>query len=140
MKKQVNRFPSNDYRAYDEDLFQLATPGLQHQQSSKAIDTMDNIEGNQKIRKAQLEGDGSFQSSDQDNHDGDDDNEVKKSMMGGAQTVMNATNNGGAKLQDFNIKKMIGRGTFGKVYIVEHSMDNKLYAMKCIRKDLVLEN
>jgi len=28
MKKQINRFPSNDYRAYDEDLFQLATPGL----------------------------------------------------------------------------------------------------------------
>jgi len=102
---------------------------------------MDNIEGNQQIRKAQLEGDaGSFQSTDQDSHDGDDDNEVKKSMMGGAQTVMNATDNGGAKLQDFNIKKMIGRGTFGKVYIVEHSLDYKLYAMKCIRKDLVLEN
>ena len=98
---------------------------------------MDNIEGNQQIRKAQLEGDaGSFQSTDQDSHDGDDDNEVKKSMMGGAQTVMNATDNGGAKLQDFNIKKMIGRGTFGKVYIVEHSLDNKLYGMKCIRKHL----
>ena len=64
MKKQINRFPSNDYRAYNEDLFQLATPGLQHQQSSTVIDTMDNIDGNQKIRKAQQEGDGSFQSED----------------------------------------------------------------------------
>jgi len=53
--------------------------------------------------------------------------------------IMNAANPN-AKLSDFNIKKMIGRGTFGKVYIVEHSEDNKLYAMKCIRKDLVLEN
>jgi serum/glucocorticoid-regulated kinase 2 len=60
-------------------------------------------------------------------------------MQGTAQTVMNAANPD-AKLADFNIKKMIGRGTFGKVYIVEHSVDKQLYAMKCIRKDLVLEN
>jgi len=63
-----------------------------------------------------------------------------KSMAGGEATqIMNAANPN-AKLSDFNIKKMIGRGTFGKVYIVEHGEDKKLYAMKCIRKDLVLEN
>jgi len=63
-----------------------------------------------------------------------------KSMAGGEATqIMNAANPN-AKLSDFNIKKMIGRGTFGKVYIVENADDNKLYAMKCIRKDLVLEN
>lgn len=46
-----------------------------------------------------------------------------------------------AKLADFHIKKMIGRGTFGKVYIVEHKDEpGKFFAMKCIRKDLVLEN
>jgi len=45
-----------------------------------------------------------------------------------------------AKLADFKIKKMIGKGTFGKVYQVEHSVDGRQYAMKCIRKDVVLEN
>lgn len=35
---------------------------------------------------------------------------------------------------------MIGKGTFGKVYLVEHSTTHKLYAMKCIRKDIILEN
>ena len=35
---------------------------------------------------------------------------------------------------------MIGKGTFGKVYLVEQSTTGKLFAMKCIRKDLVLEN
>jgi serine/threonine protein kinase len=54
--------------------------------------------------------------------------------------MMNAANPN-AKLSDFQIKKMIGRGTFGKVYIVENTLEGgKLYAMKCIRKDLVLEN
>lgn len=35
---------------------------------------------------------------------------------------------------------MIGKGTFGKVYLVEHATTRKLYAMKCIRKDIILEN
>ncbi len=35
---------------------------------------------------------------------------------------------------------MIGKGTFGKVYLVEQSTTGKLFAMKCIRKDIVLEN
>lgn len=35
---------------------------------------------------------------------------------------------------------MIGKGTFGKVFLVEHAQTHKLYAMKCIRKDIILEN
>jgi len=71
---------------------------------------------------------------------GETDGEISKSMTaGGAQSMMKGANPN-AKLEDFQIKKMIGRGTFGKVYIVEHIEDGKLYAMKCIRKDLVLEN
>ena len=72
--------------------------------------------------------------------DGENDQEVKTSMAGASSMMMNASNPN-AKLSDFQIKKMIGRGTFGKVYIVENTLENgKLYAMKCIRKDLVLEN
>lgn len=65
--------------------------------------------------------------------------DIKKSMEMGGTSMINS-GNPDAKLTDFNIKKMIGRGTFGKVYIVENKNDEKLYAMKCIRKDLVLEN
>ena len=34
----------------------------------------------------------------------------------------------------------MGKGTFGKVFQVLHVKTNKVYAMKCIRKDVVLEN
>lgn len=45
-----------------------------------------------------------------------------------------------AKLEDFVMKKMIGKGSFGKVFLVENVNDKRLYAMKCIRKDVILEH
>ena len=35
---------------------------------------------------------------------------------------------------------MVGKGTFGKVFLVENSYSHQLYAMKCIRKDKVIDN
>ena len=43
------------------------------------------------------------------------------------------------RLQDFEIKKMIGKGAFGKVFLVQHRVTQKVYAMKTIRKDVVLD-
>lgn len=45
-----------------------------------------------------------------------------------------------AQLADFKIMKMIGKGTFGKVYLVAHNATGHEYAMKCIRKDIIIEN
>lgn len=45
-----------------------------------------------------------------------------------------------AKLEDFKIEKMIGKGTFGKVYLVRNVDTGNEYAMKCIRKDIIIEN
>ena len=44
------------------------------------------------------------------------------------------------RLQDFIILRMIGKGTFGKVYLVQHTATKLVYAMKCIRKDIVIDN
>jgi len=38
-----------------------------------------------------------------------------------------------ANLEDFLIKKVIGKGAFGKVYLVENKKDpNQIFAMKSI--------
>ena len=37
-------------------------------------------------------------------------------------------------LEDFKVLKILGRGDFGKVYLVNFSQTNKLYAMKSIKK------
>ena len=45
------------------------------------------------------------------------------------------------KLEDFDIISQLGRGTFGRVYLAELSQHGKkkLYAIKAIRKDVLLE-
>jgi serum/glucocorticoid-regulated kinase 2 len=69
-----------------------------------------------------------------------DDTEVKNSMLGG-KNLYTRDENSNAKLDDFKILKLIGKGTFGKVFLVEQSTKpGKMYAMKCIRKDIIIEN
>ncbi len=43
-------------------------------------------------------------------------------------------------LDDFEVKKVIGKGSFGKVFLVKKRSDGKLYAMKSIRKDVLIQN
>jgi len=61
-------------------------------------------------------------------------------MTSDAQAVFAKDGKPAAKLSDFEIRKMIGKGTFGKVFLVEQKGTKGLYAMKCIRKDIILEN
>ena len=41
---------------------------------------------------------------------------------------------------DFELIKEVGRGTFGKVYLVFCRKTQKYHAMKCIRKDVVIKH
>lgn len=43
-------------------------------------------------------------------------------------------------LEDFQILNVIGKGNFGKVYLVYLPSRNMFYAMKSIRKDIVLDS
>jgi serine/threonine protein kinase len=43
----------------------------------------------------------------------------------------------GVSLQHFELIKVLGRGSFGKVMLVMHKENRSLYAMKTVRKDFV---
>lgn len=45
-----------------------------------------------------------------------------------------------ASFEDFELLSIIGRGTFGKVYLVREKRNKKLLAMKVIRKDIVIQH
>ena len=42
-------------------------------------------------------------------------------------------------LSDFQIKSVVGRGTFGKVFLVQKKDTGEVYAMKSLRKDVIIE-
>ena len=42
-------------------------------------------------------------------------------------------------LGDFDIKVQLGQGTFGRVYLAELPQTGKKYAIKAIRKDVLIE-
>jgi serine/threonine protein kinase len=42
-------------------------------------------------------------------------------------------------MDDFELKMVIGRGTFGKVFLAKLKGEDKLYAIKSIRKDVLIE-
>jgi hypothetical protein len=43
------------------------------------------------------------------------------------------------QLEDFKLMKVLGRGAFGKVCLVEFSKNKELYAMKSLKKDILLD-
>ena len=43
-------------------------------------------------------------------------------------------------LQDFQIKRVIGRGSFGKVFLVVKKTSKEVFAMKSLRKDVILDS
>ncbi|CAD5226032.1 unnamed protein product [Bursaphelenchus xylophilus] len=44
------------------------------------------------------------------------------------------------KLNNFTIQKVLGKGSFGKVLLVELKGRQQFYAMKCLKKDVILED
>ena len=41
-------------------------------------------------------------------------------------------------MEDFQIIKVIGRGSFGKVYLVRKKDNGTIYAMKTLKKDTII--
>lgn len=46
---------------------------------------------------------------------------------------------GSVTLDDFKLLKVVGRGSFGKVMLVQHKETSEVYAMKSLRKDALIE-
>lgn len=42
-------------------------------------------------------------------------------------------------ISSFSVYKMIGKGAFSKVYLCRRRVDGKIYALKSMRKDLILK-
>jgi serine/threonine protein kinase len=69
------------------------------------------------------------------------DDEFKETQFSNSEAIYaRPTTTRQATFDHFELIKVIGRGTFGKVYLVRCTLDNRFHAMKCIRKDVVIEH
>ncbi|CAL8077544.1 unnamed protein product [Calicophoron daubneyi] len=55
-------------------------------------------------------------------------------------SVGSTTKTGQVGLQDFKLLKVIGRGSYAKVFQVEHLATRRIYAMKVIKKETILDD
>jgi serum/glucocorticoid-regulated kinase 2 len=63
----------------------------------------------------------------------------KASFREASQTLYAKAGDKKVGLADFTIKKVIGRGSFGKVFLVEKKGTKDVYAMKSLRKDVIID-
>ena len=85
------------------------------------VDTNAFLENNSKINENELE----------------KDKVEKKRKVGTIFSTHQTIKNVG--VNDFKLIKVIGRGTYGKVCLVEYKQTNELYAMKSLKKDILLD-
>ena len=60
-------------------------------------------------------------------------------MKGKAPQSGKKPNKTKASPKDFTVLKLIGTGSFGEVFLVERNSTGKLYAMKVLKKDKIVE-
>jgi len=66
----------------------------------------------------------------------------ERSSLVGTKLLKRATRTSAGKepgFEDFKLLMVLGRGAFGKVFLAELMLNNKLYAVKSIRKDILIE-
>ena len=118
MRKGVEVIPEENYRVRNEDLYVA---------NQKIADGKKNTASTASTK--------STMSSD---------DQFDKKMEGQAfreasQTVFAKKGDKTVGLQDFIIRKVIGRGSFGKVFLVEKKGSKEVYAMKSLRKDVIID-
>lgn len=111
MKRGLNRFPPVDYRQHSMDLIQGA------QDSSVTLDDTNeqNYDEQKKLRDQGLMANNDFT----DNYEEEqrDDDEIKESIRDDVATVLHKGDTSeDAKLEDFILMRIVGKGTFGKVF------------------------
>lgn len=118
MKRGVEIVPEENYRLRGEDRY---TPSTNPKPNSKSSDDSTSASS---ISPGSIGGD-------------DLDMDMKREKSDTVYVHPKADK--AATLAEFQIKKVIGRGSFGKVFLVEKKDTKEVFAMKSLRKDVILD-
>lgn len=137
-KRGVDRMPPPQFRQRTCDLIKEEE---KTEESTMDTESMAFDEG-KKLRDQQFAATKDFEKNAEEEDADEEENEVKASIAGEQPStlIFKKGKKEDAKLEDFEMIRIVGKGTFGKVFKVKHGKTGKIYAMKCIRKDVVIEN
>jgi hypothetical protein len=117
MKKGAEIIPEENYRIKSEDKY---------------------TSGDKKEEQKNFGSKGSTQSSTKSSGSDSFPDELPE-MRESSQTLYARGGDKKVSLLDFEIKKVIGRGSFGKVFLVQKKGAKEVYAMKSLRKDVIID-
>lgn len=103
-----------------------------------SLDDMVNLK-RQSVSKA-LSGIVKTQNEDVWMEEDEDDEAMFQRQLDNSENIFTRDTLKNCKFEDFKIKAIVGKGNFGKVYLVESQINGKFHAMKSIRKDIVIES
>jgi tRNA A-37 threonylcarbamoyl transferase component Bud32 len=69
----------------------------------------------------------------------DEEDRLKEAQTYRSSTIYSSNGEEDCLLEDLIIRRVIGKGAFGKVFMVENKNNNKIYAMKSLRKDMIID-
>ncbi|CDW89282.1 protein kinase domain containing protein [Stylonychia lemnae] len=65
--------------------------------------------------------------------------DILSERSGRSSTILSKSSSDSYKLEDFQTLRIIGQGSYGKVYLVKNIKNGLLYAMKILRKDKLVD-
>lgn len=131
-KYKISRLPSDDLRIHDEEVF---GPEYEREDggTSSTADSGDTSFGDKAKQVEKRVGEMTMGDSTDDDEDTDFDTRNSVLVFSHKEEEEKVT------LADFEIQGVIGRGTFGKVFLAKLKTTEQLYAIKSLRKDVLLE-
>ena len=128
-KYKISRMPGDEYRILDEEVY---GPDYVQTESSKSEETETSKFDNDLKDVQGRFGDTNIESTDDDS---DQDLDTRSSVL----VFSHKQEDEKVTLKDFEIMGVIGRGTFGKVFLGKLKTNEVLYAIKSLRKDVLVE-
>ena len=121
--------PGDEYRILDEEIY---GPDYVQEESSKTEESATS-KFDSDLKEVQTRfGDTNIDSTDDDS---DQDLDTRNSVL----VFSHKQDDEKVTLKDFEIMGVIGRGTFGKVFLGKLKTNEVLYAIKSLRKDVLVE-
>ena len=128
-KYKISKLPGSDMRLLDQEVY---GPEYQHEDTPSTAST-DGDGFDRKFKDVESRENNTSLEDTDDDTDADFDTRNSVCVFSHKQEEEKVT------LKDFEVKGVIGRGTFGKVFLARLKTTDVLYAIKSLRKDVLVE-